>query len=78
MIVQEEKLNIRNHEGYIDLTAYDALSNVGEMSQLSEIDKIANEANWLLRVLKYIIRNAGFELIGRIALRHKKSGQEFR
>lgn len=41
----------------------------------SEADKRAFD---LVKVLKYIIRAAGFELIERIQLRDTKSGREYR
>jgi len=62
-----------NQEGFLDLTAYEAIENV-----TASDDHIANEFGFLLRVLKYIVRKAGFEVVGRIHLRHKQTGREFR
>lgn len=61
-----------NQEGYADPTAYNGIKLA------SADDAIQNKANFLIKVLKYIIRESGFELIGRIELRDRRSGQEFR
>lgn len=62
-----------NKSGCPDPTAYEALKTV-----ISEETEIENRANFLIKVLKYIIRNSGFELISRIEIRERKSGKEFR
>ena len=62
----------RNAEGYVDPTAYAALKSI------VNDEKTEKKAAYLLSVLKYIIRESGFEVIGRIELRHKKSGRVFR
>lgn len=61
----------KNHEGYADPTAYNGIRLAGE-------DAVQSKANFLIRVLKYIIKESGFELIGRIQLRDRRSGREFR
>ncbi len=65
----KEKLN---NEGYLDPTAYAALKNI------SRDEKIESKATFLLSVLKYIMRESGFEPVGHIVLRHKKTGKVFR
>ena len=63
----------KNSEGYIDPTASAA---VGQMSrEENEADKRAYD---LIKVLKFIIRAAGFELTERIRLKDTKSGREYR
>lgn len=62
-----------NHEGYADSTAYHALKPVIQEEQ--ELDKKVHN---LVNVLKFIVEWAGFEFIGRIQIRHKESGKEFR
>lgn len=62
-----------NAEGYKDTTAYLGMRNV--IREEKEIDKRAGN---LLKVLKYIICVAGFELIGRVQLRDNKTGKEYR
>lgn len=39
---------------------------------------VQNKLNKLITALKLVIDLAGFELIGRIQVRHRKSGKEFR
>jgi hypothetical protein len=60
--------DMKNAEGYSDPTAYGALSNI-ESEQ---------RATRLIGVLKYVIRNSGFELVGRIQIRDKRTGREFK
>ena len=58
----------RNIEGYTDPTA-------GKLLEAEILDE--KRMNELIQILKYIIRLSGFELIGRIALRDKKSGRKY-
>ena len=62
-----------NHEGYPDPTAYNGLKPV--IKEENELDKKVHN---LVNTLKFIVEWAGFEFIGRIQLKHKKSGKEFR
>lgn len=62
-----------NAEGYADPTAYMGMRDV--IKTESEADKRAYD---LVKVLKYIVRAAGFELIERVQLRDTKSGREYR
>lgn len=63
----------RNIEGYSDPTAS---ITVGQVSrEESEADKRAYD---LVKVLKFIIRSCGFELIERIQLKDTKSGREYK
>ena len=62
-----------NSEGYADPTAYRGTKNV--IREENETEKRANE---LIKVLKFIIRSAGFELTDRIRVRDTKTGREFR
>ena len=62
-----------NSEGYPDPTAYHALKPI-----VQEEKKIERKAHNLVSVLKFIVEWAGFEFIGRIQLRHKESGKEFK
>lgn len=66
-------MNNRNSEGYHDPTAY-----VG-MSEVVKDEKVQSEmVRKLMYHLKYITQLAGFELVGRIQLKHKKSGRVFK
>lgn len=58
-----------NQSGCADPTAYHALKN------LSDEEK---KVNFLIKVLKFIIRESGFELIGRIEIRNTDTGHIFK
>ena len=62
-----------NASGCPDPTAYHAIKNVTKAE--SELD---TKINFLIKVLKYIIAESGFELLARIELRDKKTGRCFR
>ncbi len=62
----------RNAEGYVDPTAYAALQSI------VNDEKAENKAAYLISVLKFIIRESGFELLNRIELRDKRTGRDFR
>lgn len=63
----------RNIEYYADPTASNAIGKVNR--EESETDKRAHD---LVKVLKYIIRTAGFEAVERIHLKDVKSGREYK
>lgn len=58
-----------NQSGCADPTAYYALKN------LSDEEK---KVNFLIKVLKYIIRESGFELLNRIELQNTETGRIYR
>lgn len=62
-----------NASGYNDPTAYLALEVIRR--EESEQDKRVND---LIKAIKYITRLAGFELIGRVGIRDKVTGREYR
>ena len=62
-----------NVEGYADPTAYEGMKEI--IREENENDKRAFD---LVKMLKYIIKLAGFELIERVQLRETKSGREYR
>lgn len=63
----------RNKEGYADPTAGEAVGMVARE------EKERNAAlTSLINVLKQIINLAGFELVGRIVLKDKATGKEYR
>jgi len=62
-----------NQNGYADPTAYEAISQV-----IKEEIELNKKVHNLISVLKFIIDWAGFELIGRIEIRDKKTRKEFR
>lgn len=63
----------RNNEGYKDMTAYAALNTVTKDEQVFQ-----NKLSKLILCLKLMIELSGFELVGRIHLKHRKSGKEFK
>lgn len=63
----------RNGSGYIDPTTYNGMKNVVKAE--NELDRKAAD---LIKVLKFIIRSCGFELITRIQVRETKSGREYK
>lgn len=62
-----------NHEGYPDPTTYH-----GTRKLIQEENAIEKRANELIRVLKFVIKHADFELIDRIKLKDKKTGRKFK
>ena len=63
-----------NAEGYADPTAYNAIKKVSA----EEHEALDAKVNTLIKVLKFIIAESGFELAARIELRDRKTGRFFR
>lgn len=59
----------QNNSGLPDPTAYTATETISKEEQ---------RVTDLVKVLKYIIRLAGFDLINRIELRDRRSGRNYR
>lgn len=68
----EVKLD-KNQDGYKDPTAFQAIKQVIKEEETEE-----KQLATLVFVLKYIINMTGFELIGRIELKNKKSGRVYK
>ena len=65
-----------NNSGYPDLTAYEALKKIqNEERRSQQIDKTAH---LVITTIKNILDIAGFELVERIQIRHKKSGKIYK
>jgi hypothetical protein len=62
-----------NSSGCSDPTAYEALKPI-----IKEDASIDHKVHNLVNTLKFVVDWAGFEFIGRIQLRHRKSGKEFK
>lgn len=58
-----------NESGYYDPTAYEA------MKRISAVD---DNAHKVVTTIKNILDLSGFELIGRIEIKHKKSGKIYK
>ena len=69
----KRKISTTNAEGYSDPTSHKALSTITQ-------EEMALEAKvfFLIRVLKFIIRECGFELLNRIEVKDSKTGRCFR
>ncbi len=62
-----------NQEGYPDITAGKAIRQAS-----AEERKRDGEVGILITMLKQIISLAGFELVGRIELKDRKTGKEYK
>lgn len=63
----------RNAEHYNDPTAYKAMKNIVLADR-----EVKKKADNLIGTMKLLADLAGYEIVGRIHLRHKDSGAEFR
>lgn len=63
----------KNSEGYADPTAYLGTKDIIREEQ--EIEKLNHK---VIQSFRLLVDLAGFEIIGRITLKHKKSGKVFR
>lgn len=64
---------MKNGEGYYDPTAYN-----GTKDLIREENEISHRNHELIQLFRQIVNLAGFEIVGRITLRHKESGKVFR
>lgn len=62
-----------NASGCPDPTAYHALKPI-----MQEDAALEGKVNFLIKVLKFIIAESGFELLARIEIKDKKTGRCFR
>ena len=63
----------KNSEGYIDPTACDAVTKV-----MREEQERQRRVSAVIGIIKGTADLAGFDLIGRVALRDRKTGREYR
>ena len=63
----------KNSEGYSDPTAYNGMKNA--MSKEIAAKKLCDN---LIGTIKLLAHLAGFEIVGRIQLKHKETGMIFR
>jgi hypothetical protein len=64
---------IFNASGCKDKTAFEATKNVSK-----EEHELDHKVHKLINLVKELFEFAGFEMIGRIQIKHKKSGREFK
>lgn len=62
-----------NNSGCKDPTAYEALKPI-----IQEDAALERKVHNIINTLKFIVDWAGFEFIGRIEIKHKDSGREFK
>lgn len=67
----------RNQEGYPDLTAGAAYSAIRQEERQREADRLS-AISALIPVIKGAAELAGFEVVGRITLKDKTTGKEYR
>ena len=60
----------KNSEGYVDPTAGVAMGHVKK-------EELNDRNHKLIQVIRNIVDIAGFEIVGRVTLKHKKSGKVF-
>ena len=67
----------KNGEGYPDPTAGTAWNNMRREERRQETERLNMIGN-LIPVMKQTAELAGFEVVGRITLRDKETGREYR
>lgn len=73
-MMAENKNPYFNQSGCADPTAYHALKPIMQEEEAA----LEGKVNFLIKVLKFIIAESGFELLARIELKDKKTGRCFR
>lgn len=63
-----------NGSGYVDNTCYEAVNNIAREEQQRRDDAAAN----LIKSVKKLIRSSDFEVIGRIGIRDRQTGKEYK
>lgn len=68
----------KNAEGYSDPTPGEAMSNIRREQRQQEISERLAVISRLIPILKQTAELAGFEVVGRITLRDKETGKEYK
>lgn len=66
----------KNSEGYVDPTAGAAMATV-KREENAELNDRNHRLIQVIRNIVDIVDIAGFEIVGRVTLKHKKSGKVF-
>ncbi len=66
-------MTYKNSEGYSDPTAGAAISVTAKEEQ--DVEKLNHK---VIQSFRLLVDLAGFEIIGRVTLKHKKSGRVFK
>lgn len=67
----------RNSEGYRDPTSSKAISNIAREERLCEIERLAAMSK-IIETIKKMANLVGFEVVGRIVLKDKRTGKEYK
>lgn len=67
----------RNAEGYKDPTATEAISNVAKEAHRREVERLA-VISGIIEIIKKMAGLVGFEIVGRIVLKDKITGKEYK
>ena len=67
----------KNGEGYVDPTPGAAFGNIRTEEHKREADRLSVISN-LIPIMKNTAELAGFEVVGRIVLKDKHTGKEYR
>ena len=65
-----------NDSGCPDPTAYEAMKHIQKEEKW--LNRVDSDAHTVVTTIKNILDLAGFELVERIQIRHKKTGKIFR
>ena len=65
-----------NNSGCPDPTAYEAMKQIRKEEAIAA--KVERDARTAIAIFRNVLDLAGFELIGRIQIKHKKSGRIFK
>ena len=68
----------KNAEGYSDPTPGEAMSNIRKEQRQQEAAERLAVISRLIPVMKQTAELAGFEVVGRITLKDKATGKEYR
>ena len=68
----------KNAEGYSDPTPGEAMSNIRKEQRQQEVAERLAVISRLIPVMKQTADLAGFEVVGRITLKDKETGKEYR
>lgn len=68
----------KNAEGYSDPTPGEAMSNIRREQRQQEVTERLAVISRLIPVMKQTAELAGFEVVGRITLKDKETGKEYR
>lgn len=68
----------KNAEGYSDPTPGEAMSNIRREQRQQEVAERLSVISRLIPVMKQTAELAGFEVVGRITLKDKETGKEYR